>query len=164
MIQVTVIAVGPAQIALIRVGLAAKSLAAGTLDVSCSTGRCETGSVGFEGVNQRDDSEMGRTDWEPVVAPALAAIRAIWWYQPWCFLLKVFEDQLNHLGIFMLAITFTWPQQCLQTAIAMFKTPSRSGTTHVILEPLDFVAKLAALVAIPRVNLTRFLEVFAPNS
>jgi hypothetical protein len=31
-------------------------------------------------------------------------------------------------------------------------------------EPLDFVARLAALVTKPRVNLTRFHGVFAPNS
>ncbi len=31
-------------------------------------------------------------------------------------------------------------------------------------EPLDFIAKLAALVPKPRVNLTRFHGVFAPNS
>jgi hypothetical protein len=36
------------------------------------------------------------------------------------------------------------------------KTPYRDGTTHVIFEPLDFIAKLAALVPKPRVNLTRF--------
>jgi len=34
----------------------------------------------------------------------------------------------------------------------------------VIFEPLDFVAKLAALVPRPRVNLTRYHGVFAPNS
>ena len=39
-----------------------------------------------------------------------------------------------------------------------------SGTTHVIFEPLDFRARLAALVPKPRVNLTRFHGVFAPNS
>jgi len=44
------------------------------------------------------------------------------------------------------------------------KTPYRDGTTHIILEPLDFIARLAALVARPRVNLTRFHGVFAPNS
>ena len=38
------------------------------------------------------------------------------------------------------------------------------GTTHVIFEPLDFIARLAALVPKPRVNLTRFHGVFAPNS
>jgi hypothetical protein len=36
------------------------------------------------------------------------------------------------------------------------KTPFRNGTTHVIFEPLDFMARLAALVPKPRVNLTRF--------
>jgi hypothetical protein len=44
------------------------------------------------------------------------------------------------------------------------KTPYRKGTTHVIFEPLDFIAKLAALVPRPQVNLTRFHGVFAPNS
>ena len=44
------------------------------------------------------------------------------------------------------------------------KTSYRDGTTHVIFEPLDFIARLAALVPKPRVNLTRFHGVFAPNS
>ena len=44
------------------------------------------------------------------------------------------------------------------------KTPFNDGTTHVIFEPLDFIGKLAALVPKPRVNLTRFHGVFAPNS
>ena len=34
------------------------------------------------------------------------------------------------------------------------KTPYRDGTTHVIFEPLDFIARLAALVPKRRVNLT----------
>jgi hypothetical protein len=44
------------------------------------------------------------------------------------------------------------------------KTPYRDGTTHVMFEPLDFMARLAALVPRPRVNLTRYHGVFAPNS
>lgn len=44
------------------------------------------------------------------------------------------------------------------------KPPYRDGTTHVIFEPLDFIARLAALVPSPRVHLTRFHGVFAPNS
>ena len=44
------------------------------------------------------------------------------------------------------------------------KTPYRDGTTHVIFEPVDFIAKLAALVPKPRVNLTRYHGVFALNS
>jgi hypothetical protein len=44
------------------------------------------------------------------------------------------------------------------------KTPYRDGTTHIIFEPVDFIAKLAALVPRPRVNLTRYHGDFAPNS
>jgi hypothetical protein len=44
------------------------------------------------------------------------------------------------------------------------KTPYRDGTTHVIFEPTDFIARLAALVPRPRINLTRYHGVFAPNS
>jgi hypothetical protein len=43
------------------------------------------------------------------------------------------------------------------------KTPYRDGTTHVIFEPLDFLARLASLVPSPRVNLTRFHGVFSAN-
>lgn len=44
------------------------------------------------------------------------------------------------------------------------KTPYRDGTSHVFFDPLDFIARLAALVPKPRVNLTRFHGIFAPNS
>jgi hypothetical protein len=44
------------------------------------------------------------------------------------------------------------------------KTPYRDGTTHVVFEPLDFVARLAALVPRPRAHLTRYHGVFAPHS
>jgi hypothetical protein len=61
------------------------------------------------------------------------------------------------------------------------KTLWRNGTTHVMFEPLDFTApahpcargisasmhvifRLVSLVTKPKVNLTRFHGVFAPNS
>jgi hypothetical protein len=44
------------------------------------------------------------------------------------------------------------------------KTPYRDGTTHIVLEPLDLMARLAALVKPPRMHLTRFHGVFAPHS
>jgi len=44
------------------------------------------------------------------------------------------------------------------------KTPWKNGTTHVEFEPVDFIAKLAALVPPPRTHLTRFHGVFAPNA
>jgi len=44
------------------------------------------------------------------------------------------------------------------------KTPYTDETTHVIFDPLDFIAKLAALVPKPRANLTLYHGVLAPNS
>lgn len=44
------------------------------------------------------------------------------------------------------------------------KTPYRDGTTHLMLEPLDLMARLAALVPPPRLHLTRYHGVFAPHS
>ena len=41
------------------------------------------------------------------------------------------------------------------------KTPYRDGTTHVVVEPLDGMARLAALVPRPRAHLTRYHGVFA---
>ena len=41
------------------------------------------------------------------------------------------------------------------------KTPYRDGTTHVIFDPLDFIARLVALIPKPRVNLARYHGVFA---
>jgi hypothetical protein len=39
------------------------------------------------------------------------------------------------------------------------KTPYKDGTSYVIFEPLNFIARLAALVPKPRVNLTRFARI-----
>jgi hypothetical protein len=44
------------------------------------------------------------------------------------------------------------------------KTPYRDGTTAVIFEPFDFLARLAALAPLPRVHSTRYHGVFAPAS
>jgi len=44
------------------------------------------------------------------------------------------------------------------------KTPYRDGATHVISEPLDFIARPAALVPPPRLNVTRFHAGFGPNN
>ena len=43
------------------------------------------------------------------------------------------------------------------------QTPYRDGTTQVAFDPVDFIARLAALVPKPRVNLTRYHGVLAPN-
>ena len=44
------------------------------------------------------------------------------------------------------------------------KTADRDGTTYLILEPLDFLARLTALVPPPRIHLTRYHGIFAPAS
>ena len=48
--------------------------------------------------------------------------------------------------------------------IVGLKTPYDDGTTHVVLSPMEFIGRLAALVPKPRVNLTRFHGVFSSNS
>jgi hypothetical protein len=37
------------------------------------------------------------------------------------------------------------------------KTPYRDGTTHIVLDPLDLMARLAALIPPPRMHLTGFM-------
>ena len=44
------------------------------------------------------------------------------------------------------------------------KTPWRDGTTHLVLSPLEFMQRLAALVPRPRLHLIRFHGVLAPNA
>ncbi len=43
------------------------------------------------------------------------------------------------------------------------KTPYRDGTIQIVFEPIDVVARLAALVPRPRVNLIRYHGVLAAN-
>jgi len=40
--------------------------------------------------------------------------------------------------------------------VLTLKTPYRDGTTHIVLSPLEFMQRLAALVPQPRLNLIRF--------
>jgi len=44
------------------------------------------------------------------------------------------------------------------------KTPWRDGTTHVVHDPLDFIAKLAALIPRPHKNLVLYHGVLAARS
>jgi len=66
----------------------------------------------------------------------------------------------------------TRPALCLERlstnaagqVVYQLKNPFRDGTTHVLFSPQDFIARLAALIPRPRVNLTRYHGVFAPSS
>ena len=77
------------------------------------------------------------------------------------------RDKLEHLARYVarppLATERLALTQAGQVRYAL-KTPYRDGTTHVILEPEDFIARLAALVPRPRAHLTRYHGVFAPAS
>ena len=44
------------------------------------------------------------------------------------------------------------------------KTPYRDGTTHVVMSPLEWMQRLAALVPRPRLHLTRYHGILAPNA
>ena len=44
------------------------------------------------------------------------------------------------------------------------KTPWRDGTTHLVMRPLEFMQRLAALVPRPRLHLIRFHGALAPNA
>ena len=48
--------------------------------------------------------------------------------------------------------------------ILKLKTPWRNGATHIVLTPMEFMQRLAALVPRPRLHLIRFHGVLAPNA
>ena len=48
--------------------------------------------------------------------------------------------------------------------VLTLKTPYRDGTTHIVMSPLEFMQRLAALIPRPRLNLIRFHGVLAPNA
>jgi hypothetical protein len=48
--------------------------------------------------------------------------------------------------------------------VLQLKSPYKDGTTHIVMEPLEFMEQLAALVPRPRLHLIRFHGVLAPNA
>ena len=48
--------------------------------------------------------------------------------------------------------------------VLKLKTPWRNGATHIVLTPMEFMQRLAALVPRPRLHLIRFHGVLAPNA
>jgi hypothetical protein len=48
--------------------------------------------------------------------------------------------------------------------VLKLKTAWRDGTTHLVMSPLEFMQRLAALVPRPRLHLIRFQGVLAPNA
>jgi hypothetical protein len=48
--------------------------------------------------------------------------------------------------------------------VLKLKTPRRDGTSHLVMSPLEFMQRLAALVPRPRLHLIRFRGVLIPNA
>ena len=62
-----------------------------------------------------------------------------------------------------------WPTNaCKPTppgqVVLKLKIPWRDGTTHLVISPLDFMQRLAAMVPRPRLHLSRLHGVLAPNA
>ena len=55
-------------------------------------------------------------------------------------------------------------QPSVPTASFALKTPWRNDTTHIILTPMEFMRRLAALIPRPRLHLIRFHGVLAANA
>ena len=48
--------------------------------------------------------------------------------------------------------------------VLQLKSAFKDGTTHIVMAPLEFMQRLAALVPRPRLHLIRFPGVLAPNA
>ena len=48
--------------------------------------------------------------------------------------------------------------------VLQLKSAYQDGTSHIVLAPLEFMQRLAALVPRPRLHLLRFHGVLAPNA
>ena len=76
------------------------------------------------------------------------------------------KDKRERLCRYIARPAVTVPRLSLSSTgkvLYTLKTPYRDGTMQVAFEPVDFIARLAALVPKPRVNLTRYHGVLAPN-
>ncbi len=61
------------------------------------------------------------------------------------------------------AATAGWWRPCRLPLRLLNAIRYRDGTTQVAFDPVDFIARLAALVPKPRINLTRYHGVLTPN-
>ena len=77
------------------------------------------------------------------------------------------RDRLEHLCRYLTRPALSDERLQLDAAgqvVLELKTPWRDGTTHLVMSPLVFLQRLAALVPRPRLHLIRFHGVVAPNA
>lgn len=75
--------------------------------------------------------------------------------------------KLEHLRRYVARPAVASARQAVTAAGAIrytLKTPYRDGMTQVLFEPLDFLSRLAALMPLPQLHLTRHHGVLAPHS
>jgi hypothetical protein len=76
------------------------------------------------------------------------------------------RKELEHLCRYITRPAFTNERLKLNRAgqvVLQLKSPYRDGTTHIVMEPLEFMERLAALMPRLRLHLIRF-HVLAPNA
>ena len=76
---------------------------------------------------------------------------------------QALEQLCRHITRPALANELVQTNAAGQVALKL-KTAWRDGTMHTAMSPLGFVQRLAALVPMPRLHLTRFQGVLAPNA
>ncbi|MGH9891480.1 MAG: transposase, partial [bacterium] len=77
------------------------------------------------------------------------------------------RDKLEHLCRYITRPAIANERLTLNRAgdvVLQLKSPYHDGTTHVVMSPLEFMQRLAALVPRPRLHLIRFHGVLAPNA
>ena len=104
-------------------------------------------------LNVRPDApDLGDRYFEPALIPLKG------WGESEYLDLLLDEDDAMH-GIISALITNSYGK-----VVVALKTPYDDGAAYVVLSPMEFIGRLAALVPRPRVNLTRSHGVFSPNS
>lgn len=87
-----------------------------------------------------------------------AQLQTLWWMKS----VPLAAWRWHHPMMYPMSVTHSLANN--GNVVIALKTPYDDGTSHVVLGPMEFMGRLAALVPRPRVNLTRFHGVFSPNS
>ncbi|MGH8566211.1 MAG: transposase [Gammaproteobacteria bacterium] len=77
------------------------------------------------------------------------------------------RKKLEHLCRYITRLAIPNERLTLNRAgdvVLQLKSPYHHGTTHIVMSPLEFMQRLAALVPRPRLHLIRFHGVLAPNA
>ena len=77
-------------------------------------------------------------------------------------MMSLLQTRSGAAGVELRACAAT--SRALHWLVFKLKSPWRDGTTHLVMSPLEFMQRLAALVPRPRLHMIRFHGVLAPNA